>query len=292
MHASSADAPTGVTRLRRPDLQPRTTGPHRRRRGDNVTGVAFAVDVQALLNRGSHVVCQVCRGVVRGGSNCRFCHTPPTGPTGPTGPTRPTGPTGPKPVDGRASGDLVGGLAGLPSQTLWVVVFGDPVTQGSMRALAGGVVAHEKAQELKRWRRALTQEAARRCGPGWHVVQAAVQLEAVFTVRRPAGAPKARTFPAVKPDSDKLLRAAQDSLAPRSAVDGRVLADDSRIVDARAVKTYPSPAHTHPWALPKPGVVLRLTVAGGGVQPTPSGVLTDPGMPPHQLACYLSGYET
>lgn len=241
------------------------------------------VDVQALIDGGTHQVCPSCRGVVHNNVlTCRFCRRPLRGPAQP--------PVKSHVRPGRIGVDRLGGLAGLPGRALWVVAFGLPVTQGSTKALAAGVIAHEKAASLKAWRRHIVSEAQMRCGAGWTAVGGAAKLEAVFTVRRPVSAPaRTRTFPVAKPDTDKLLRAVQDALSPRSKSEWRVAVDDALIVDTHAVKTYPAPMHTHPWALPQPGVVLRLRPADDTSEEMPQCSLTDPGSTPATLSCYLSG---
>lgn len=246
------------------------------------------IDVATLIASGEYVACPRCSGVVRattGGTRCRWCRT-----LIPAAARKPAAATGAvravKPDAG-----AVGGLSGLPGETLWLAVGGKPVTQGSMRAVAAGVVRRESGPQLVAWRDSITQALMRVCGADWETVTGPVRLEAVFTVRRPASYPKTvRRLPTSKPDSDKLLRAVQDALSPKlrkgEKQKGRtsaglsrflLLRDDSIIVDSRALKTFPSPMHTHPWALPHPGVVLRICPATGGPPPMPPCTAGDPG---------------
>jgi Holliday junction resolvase RusA-like endonuclease len=59
-----------------------------------------------------------------------------------------------------------------------------------------------------------------------------VVLEATFCFKRPKSCPKSRQFPVVKPDRDKLLRAAQDALS------GILYHDDAQVVGGDPRKLY------------------------------------------------------
>jgi Holliday junction resolvase RusA-like endonuclease len=76
----------------------------------------------------------------------------------------------------------------------------------------------------------------------------------VFTVRKPASAPKTRTsWPCTRDsgDLDKLLRSTFDAIAD----DAKAIADDSRIIRVTAAKVFPG---EHPHALTAPGAVIRV----------------------------------
>lgn len=110
-------------------------------------------------------------------------------------------------------------------------VAGVPQPQGSKTGYVRGkraVVVDKNPAKLKPWRAAIADDAAnvevRFEGP------TSVALRFVFV--RPASAAK-RMFPSVRPDVDKLARAVLDGL-----VSGGLLADDSLVVDLRAVKEY------------------------------------------------------
>jgi Holliday junction resolvase RusA-like endonuclease len=198
----------------------------------------------------------------------------------------------------------LGGLSTLPEQTLWLVVHGKPKTQGSMRALAAGVVAHADSKALHAWRDAITREALRATGSTWRTVACPVQLDVVFTLPMSKTLAKKHGLstdgdvaqPVTadhKPDVDKLLRAVQDALSPREKKGERrfhLIDDDSRIVGGSQYKTYPTPYNTHPWALDRPGAVIRVTPVGVA-HPTPSVGLSAGGAQPpavaslHQAAC-------
>lgn len=195
-----------------------------------------------------------------------------------------------------------GGLLSYPDRTLWIVAAGKPITQGSMRAVAAGVIKHDKGPELHRWRNTITREALRLVGDGWTAVNGPVRLQVALTVPWPSkligGVIVPRTSgevprvpPIQTPDVDKLLRAVQDALSPRDDKKSgeseklrdrrfKLLTDDSRVVDSRVAKTYPAPEHTHPWALPWPGAVIRVVPLDLHADPFPESTLSDPGALP------------
>lgn len=163
-----------------------------------------------------------------------------------------------------------------------VVVYGTPVTQGSMSRARGGGLKHK--DELHPWRQAI-EDALREAyeTPEWEPITGPIRGDLVITLPRPASLPKKR---AVYPtshragDLDKFERAVNDSASPKGAekkADGkmnlvkdgpnklrphfRLLEDDSQIVEwgTGPVKTYPRPFHTHPGALDAPGIRVRYT---------------------------------
>ncbi|RIH58277.1 RusA family crossover junction endodeoxyribonuclease [Streptomyces sp. SHP22-7] len=91
-----------------------------------------------------------------------------------------------------------------------------------------------------------------------HPLDGPLEAEIVFTVRKPASAPKRRrTWPTTRDsgDIDKLLRSTFDGIA-----DGNGVVDDSRIIRVAAIKTFPG---EHPEALPEPGAIIRLYTLPG-----------------------------
>lgn len=74
----------------------------------------------------------------------------------------------------------------------------------------------------------------------------------VFTLRKPASAPKRRrTWPMRKPDVSKLARSTEDALT-----DAGVIADDARIVEyTRLAKVFPN---EDPEALEAPGARILI----------------------------------
>lgn len=111
-----------------------------------------------------------------------------------------------------------------------ITVIGEPAPQGSKRHVGGGVMI-ESCEKVKPWRQDVVAAAK---AVGLHVA-GPVAVQMVFTLRKPASAPKKRrTFADKKPDLDKLVRSTADAL-----VTAGVIEDDARIVELRAVKTFP-----------------------------------------------------
>lgn len=110
------------------------------------------------------------------------------------------------------------------------VVYGDPAPQGSKRHVGRGVMI-ESSKKVKPWREAVVF-AAREAGGR---IAGPVRVQVVFTLRKPASAPKRRrTWPDKKPDLDKLLRSTFDALVTAGTIE-----DDARIVDVSARKAFP-----------------------------------------------------
>ncbi|WP_420879111.1 hypothetical protein [Rhodococcus sp. (in: high G+C Gram-positive bacteria)] len=258
------------------------------------------MNADALLATGSHQMCPGCRAALIPVARqlCSACRQNPTV-------TVPTPAV--KPVQAKRSGPLSasrvrdshrGGLLHQPGHTMWLVAAGKPVTQGSMRAVAAGVIKHENGAQLHGWRDTITREALRVGGVDWTSIDGPVRLNVALTVPAPArpnvsavesvdGRGTPRVAPMTTPDVDKLLRAVQDALSPRDnrkageSVKTRdrrfkLLTDDARIVDSSAVKTYPAPTHTHPWALPWPGAVIRISSLDVDTDPFPNSTLQQP----------------
>ncbi|MDX2658308.1 RusA family crossover junction endodeoxyribonuclease [Streptomyces scabiei] len=162
---------------------------------------------------------------------------------------------------------------------LTIVVHGRPAPQGSKkyaghrRNSASGRVSAvlvEQSKRVKPWR-ALVVNATQDAMLAQHIKQyggrpmgpvpaldGPLEAEIVFTVRKPASAPKRRrTWPSTRDsgDLDKLLRSTFDGIA-----DAQAVADDSRIIAVTARKTFPL---EHPEALPEPGAIIRLYTLPG-----------------------------
>lgn len=187
-------------------------------------------------------------------------------------PTTVVCPTCKAPWDGDAVCAACGQVLAAPRvvtlETVEFVVLGDPIPQGSMRHIGRGRMVSDNPK-LKGWRQRVTASAQAALGPGWTPWDGPVAMDLVITLPRPKSAPKTKvTFPATKPDLDKLMRAIGDSLCPKTGF--KTLQEDSRIVEVgQLVKTFPAPMHTHPGALPEPGIrvrLRRLSVAPGSVQ--------------------------
>lgn len=138
-----------------------------------------------------------------------------------------------------------------------------PAPQGSKRHVGRGRLI-EQSTRVKPWRLAVHQAAqagmrARHtatCGgaPAGPVdpIDGPVSVEVIFTVRKPASAPKTRlTWPTTRDsgDIDKLLRSTFDALS------GVAISDDSRVVEVTARKVHPGEGLD---ALDAPGAVIRI----------------------------------
>lgn len=143
---------------------------------------------------------------------------------------------------------------------LHITVRGLPVGQGNIRYNAHGAGYHANAGRLRPWR-AVVADTAAAAMASRPLIDAAVGLDAVFTLPRPKSHSRtgrnahllrdaAPMFPLGAPDLSHLVRAAEDALT------GVVLVDDARIVDYGTVgKRYP---HCGVDALPWPGAVIRV----------------------------------
>lgn len=181
-----------------------------------------------------------------------------------------------KALNQQAAPGQLGSLADWPDQCLTLVVHGTPISQGSANAVAKGVLKRDNGPALVAWRDKITAEAFRVCGRDWTAANTAVNVDFVFTVPLPDGAPRTKPVPATgHRDLDKLVRAVGDALCPsiKEKPRFRVLASDMRITrsDIGPVKTHPRPLHTHPMALNRPGIVIRVTPAIDPVQVVPNG---------------------
>lgn len=139
-----------------------------------------------------------------------------------------------------------------------------PAPQGSKRHVGRGRLL-EQSKRVAPWREAV-DTAARAAMTARHVRQyggrpagapdpldGPLSLEVVFTVRKPASAPKTRvTWPTTRDsgDIDKLLRSTFDALTT-----GGAIADDSRVVEVTARKVFPGEGLD---ALETPGAVIRV----------------------------------
>lgn len=151
---------------------------------------------------------------------------------------------------------------------LTIVVHGRPAPQGSKKyaghrrnAASGRIsaVLVEQSKRVKPWRALVTGAATQAMSTYLsEPLDGPLEAEIVFTVRKPASAPKRRrTWPNTRDsgDLDKLLRSTFDGIA-----DAHAVADDSRIITVTATKAFPG---EHPEALPEPGAVIRLYTLTG-----------------------------
>jgi Holliday junction resolvase RusA-like endonuclease len=156
---------------------------------------------------------------------------------------------------------------------LTIVVHGRPAPQGSKkyaghrRNSASGrisAVLVEQSKRVKPWRAlvtAATRTAIDTGKVGYQALDGPLEAEIIFTVRKPASAPKRRrTWPTTRDsgDLDKLLRSTFDGIA-----DGQAVVDDSRIIRVTATKAFPL---EHPEALSEPGAIIRLYTLPGATR--------------------------
>lgn len=114
-------------------------------------------------------------------------------------------------------------------------VRGLPVPQGSMRAflVKGRPIITSGSKALAAWRQAVSAQAQTVAAA---VMTGPVSVELTFLVQKPKSAPKKRRVYATKrPDLDKLVRSVLD------AISHVLIADDSQVVELRAVKDYGPP---------------------------------------------------
>lgn len=130
--------------------------------------------------------------------------------------------------------------ATLGTRSLTIRALGDPVPQGSMKAIVIAGRARlfaDNAPKLKRWRNIVTLAAFNAMhATGWQTIDGPVHLELWFLLAKPPSAPRRRVHPDRKPDLDKLARAALDSLTVAN-----VYVDDARAVTITAGKRYAAP---------------------------------------------------
>jgi len=130
-----------------------------------------------------------------------------------------------------------------PVTLLSIWVPGLPQPQGSSRAFVnrhtGRVIVTSANAKLKPWRQAVTDAASEEMGER-EAYREPINVTLVFQMPRPAGhfgkkglLPSAPSHPAVRPDLDKLTRAALDSLKA-----GGVYKDDGQVVSIAATKVY------------------------------------------------------
>lgn len=150
-----------------------------------------------------------------------------------------------------------------PRPDLEFTVHHRPAPQGSKRHVGGGRLL-EQSKRVGPWRLAVhtAARAALLVGPKsvWPgdlehrpPLDGPLSIEVVFTVRKPASAPKRRiSWPTTRDsgDIDKLLRSTFDALTTAGAI-----ADDSRIVEVSARKVFPGEGLD---ALETPGAVIRV----------------------------------
>lgn len=137
-----------------------------------------------------------------------------------------------------------------------IIAYGVPAPQGSKRfvGMRGGKgVMVESSKKVKPWRE-IVHAAALAARNGRSPIDAPVLVRMVFTMPKPASAPKTRrTYPCRMPDLSKLCRSTEDALTTAG-----IWKDDARAVDyGRLAKVFPN---EDPEALEAPGVRIQITV--------------------------------
>lgn len=120
-----------------------------------------------------------------------------------------------------------------------LTVYGCPVPQGSSKAFyvkkLGRSVITSANKGLKPWRQMISETAIAETIT-FFPKGVALRMTLDFYFTRPPSAPKARTRPVVRPDTDKLIRSILDALT------GIAYEDDSQVVSfGRVDKWYGSP---------------------------------------------------
>lgn len=139
------------------------------------------------------------------------------------------------------------------------IVYGMPGPQGSKsyvgQSKSGRGLMIESSRKVKPWRqdvKAAARDWIQAHGGQWAPMDGPILARMVFTLPKPASAPKRRrSWPCRKPDLSKLLRSTEDALT-----DAGLIRDDARIVDyGRVAKVFPG---EDPEALQSPGVRIVL----------------------------------
>jgi crossover junction endodeoxyribonuclease RusA len=115
-----------------------------------------------------------------------------------------------------------------------VQILGEPIPQGSMRAVARGRIISDN-DRLKPWR-ADAAGSVYEAMAGRPPLTGPVAVRATFVLPRPPSAPRRRWAPEKKPDLDKLLRALLDA-----ATAGGAWVDDAQVIEVTARKVYATP---------------------------------------------------
>jgi Holliday junction resolvase RusA-like endonuclease len=126
---------------------------------------------------------------------------------------------------------------------LTIDVSGEPASQGSHSVINGRIVQVNSSKH-KKWRNAVGFAALDLIGDDWTPIDEPVELTVIFYLPRPKSV-LTRSFPAVMPDLDKLVRAVGDSLT-----NAGIIIDDSRIITITAHKLYADDRG--------PGAVIRV----------------------------------
>lgn len=172
----------------------------------------------------------------------------------------------------------------LADGSIVITVYGSPAPQGSKKGFVNkktgrAIVVEQLQDRVKTWREAVKTAALeattvdcdhepRTCvAHRTPILGCPVVVKMVFTMRKPASAPKRfRSWPSKMPDLSKLCRATEDALT-----DAGIWEDDARVVEySRLAKVYPFEDRD---ALDAPGVrivVTPLVRSGDELPPAPT----------------------
>ena len=144
------------------------------------------------------------------------------------------------------------------AKPITITVYGSPAPQGSKRYVGvknGRGIMVESSKKVRPWRNDV-RDAALLVRNGAAPLDGALSVRMVFTLPKPASAPKRRRLFAMrKPDLSKLARSTEDAL-----VDAGIMADDARIIEySRLAKVFPN---EDPDALEAPGVRIEIYQVG------------------------------
>ena len=146
------------------------------------------------------------------------------------------------------------------------VVYGRPAPQGSKRHVGRGIMV-ESSKHLRPWREDVRAAALGTMDfqdwstgrAGIHLpfpLDCALRVRMVFTLAKPASAPKRKTtYPDRMPDLSKLVRATEDAITSAG-----LWKDDARVVEMTAAKRYPNEGTD---ALDRPGCVIVVAPMEG-----------------------------
>lgn len=134
-------------------------------------------------------------------------------------------------------------------------IYGTPAPQGSKKFVGttkkGRGILVESSAKVKPWRMDVKEQAEKARKELGITLAGPLKVSMVFTLKKPASAPKTRkTYPDKMPDLSKLVRSTEDAIT-----DAGLWEDDARIVQCLAAKRYPGEGDD---ALDAPGCVVRI----------------------------------
>lgn len=134
-------------------------------------------------------------------------------------------------------------------------IYGTPAPQGSKKFVGttkkGRGILVESSAKVKPWRMDVKEQAEKALRQLGHTLAGPLNVSMVFTLKKPASAPKTRaTYPDRMPDLSKLVRSTEDAIT-----DAGLWEDDARIVQCLSGKRYPGEGED---ALDAPGCVVRI----------------------------------